>query len=46
MWGGIQARALQTREKWGGLSLRFHPLDPADAAMVAYVEKLLTPTEN
>ncbi len=38
--GGVQARALLTREKWGRLSLRFLPLDPADEAMVAYVEKL------
>lgn len=38
--GGVQARALLTREKWGRLSLRFSPLDPADAAMVVYVEKL------
>lgn len=38
--GGVQARALFTREKWGRLSLRFLLLDPADEAMVAYVEKL------
>ena len=38
--GGVQARALVTREKWGRLSLRFAPLDQADAAMVVYVEKL------
>lgn len=38
--GGIQARALLTREKWGRLSLRFFPLDPADEAMVVYVEML------
>ena len=38
--GGVQARALITREKWGRLSLRFSPLDLADEAMVTYVEKL------
>lgn len=38
--GGIQAKALLTREKFGRLSLRFLPLDPADEAMVAYVEEL------
>ena len=38
--GGIQAKALHTREKWGRLSLRFLPLDPADEAMVAYVQEL------
>ena len=31
---GLQPVALQAREKWGYLSLRFHRLDPADAAMV------------
>jgi len=38
--GGIQARALQTREKWGCFRLRFQPLDSADEAMVAFAEKL------
>lgn len=38
--GGVQARALLTREKGGRLCLRFFPLDPADEAMVVYVEKL------
>jgi len=38
--GGIQAKALHTREKWGRLSLRFLPLDPADQAMVDYVAEL------
>lgn len=38
--GGIQARAHTVREKWGRLSLRFYPLDPADLPMVAYTESL------
>lgn len=38
--GGSQAQALHAREKWGRLSLRFRSLDPADEAVVAYVEKL------
>ena len=42
--GGIQARALQTREKWGRLSLRFHPLDPGDIAVVARTEQLSAQT--
>lgn len=37
---GQQPVALQAREKWGCLSLRFHRLDPADASMVSYVEAL------
>lgn len=38
--GGIQARAQKACEKWGRLSLRFHPLDAADAALVAQTESL------
>lgn len=37
--GGIQACALHTREKFGRLSLRFMPLDPADVALVNETEK-------
>lgn len=37
---GVQPVALQAREKWGFLSLRFHRLDPADTSMVLYVEAL------
>lgn len=38
--GGSQAQALHAREKWGRLSLRFRSLDPADEAVVVYVETL------
>lgn len=37
---GVQPVALQAREKWGILSLRFFRLDTADASLVAYVEEL------
>lgn len=39
-FGGTQARALQSREKWGRLSLRFSPLDPDDAPLVAHASEL------
>lgn len=38
--GGVQAQAHTAREKWGRLTLRFSPLDPADATMVAHTESL------
>lgn len=38
--GGVQARVHTAREKWGRLTLRFSPLDPADAAIVAHTESL------
>lgn len=38
--GGVQARAHTAREKWGRLTLRFSPLDPADLILVDYTQNL------
>lgn len=37
---GMQPVAVLAREKWGFLRLRFHRLDPADASIVSYVERV------